>query len=48
MGKKITKTIGTRRTDNTEKMDIKEALKICPYEEKKCFECTIQDCPEER
>lgn len=26
---------------------LKEATASCPYNEKKCFECEIQDCPEE-
>ena len=45
--KKANKTMGTEKPVNDQKNQINELVKTCPYEEKKCFECDIQDCPEE-
>ena len=48
MGKKVNKTIGSKKTVDDQKKQIREVLKTCLYEEKKCSECEIQDCPEEK
>ena len=45
--KKSHNTIGTKKIDDDQKKQINEGLKTCPYKEKKCFECEIQECPEE-
>jgi hypothetical protein len=49
MGRKNTnKTIGTKKTVDDQKNQLNEARKIYPYDEKKCYECEIQECPEEK
>lgn len=45
--KKSNKTIGAKKPVNDQKKQINEGLKTCPYKEKKCIECEIQECPEE-
>lgn len=46
--KKLTGNIGSKKSDDDKKNRIREGLKTCPYDEKICLECEIQDCPEEK
>jgi hypothetical protein len=46
--KKVKNNIDTKKSFDDHVHRKNEVLKVCPYEEKKCFECEIQSCPEER
>lgn len=37
----------TKRIFEDSNNQIDEALNGCPFKEKKCFDCEVQDCPEE-